>query len=231
MTEKQMIKEMFRLQDELNIHTNGKDWKNKQIPWYRAIWTECAEMMEWTDWKWWKKQDEDYEEIKMELIDIWHFVMSDIMRFMDYSKDEGITYIEKAFKDEKVYYNNDLKVGIEDLATCALAKRTVMITIFTSLCKIVNMSVTDIYKLYLAKNVLNRFRQDNKYGIGKYIKDWNGKEDNYYVMRYLRKTNNVDNLAELLYTYLQNEYKKYRDPTKPDPSIKAPEYDVVSDMG
>lgn len=210
MTDKQMIKEMFRLQDLLNIHTNGPEWKNKQIQWYRAIWTECAEMMEWTNWKWWKQQEENIEEIRMELIDIWHFIMSDLMRFMDYNKDEAIEYISKSFKDDKVYYNNDLKYAIEDLATCALTKRTAVIGIFVSLCHITKMSIGDIYKLYVAKNVLNRFRQDNGYKEKTYVKDWNGKEDNYYVTRYLKKVDKLDTLQDTLYKYLENEYKKYK---------------------
>jgi len=38
----------------LNIHTNGINWKSANIPWYRAIFVECSEMMNYLPWKWWK---------------------------------------------------------------------------------------------------------------------------------------------------------------------------------
>jgi hypothetical protein len=36
----------------------------------------------------------------------------------------------------------------------------------------------DLYRSYVAKNVLNMFRQDHGYKRGDYIKVWDGQEDN-----------------------------------------------------
>ena len=44
-----------------------------------------------------------------------------------------------------------------------------------------------VTKLYIGKNCLNQFRQDNGYKEGHYIKVWNGKEDNVVMVEILEK--------------------------------------------
>ena len=51
-----LMKEMLELQDSINSLIN-KEWRQAHNPWYRAIWTECAELMDHIGWKWWKKQE------------------------------------------------------------------------------------------------------------------------------------------------------------------------------
>lgn len=51
-----------------------------RITWYRAMWTECAELMDHIGWKWWSKQELDINQAEMELVDIWHFGLSDILQ-------------------------------------------------------------------------------------------------------------------------------------------------------
>lgn len=72
-----LMKEMLELQDSINSLIN-KEWRHAHNPWYRAIWTECAELMDHIGWKWWKKQEIDIEQAQIELIDIWHFGLSDV---------------------------------------------------------------------------------------------------------------------------------------------------------
>ena len=64
-----LMKEMLELQDSINSLINN-EWRNAHNPWYRAIWTECAELMDHIGWKWWKKQEIDIEQAQIELIDI-----------------------------------------------------------------------------------------------------------------------------------------------------------------
>ncbi|MEJ2668896.1 MAG: dUTP diphosphatase [Gammaproteobacteria bacterium] len=45
------IKTMLSLQEQINQRI-APNWRDKQNPWYRAIWTECAELMEHHGWKW-----------------------------------------------------------------------------------------------------------------------------------------------------------------------------------
>ena len=62
---------MLQLQEAMNIKVNP-DWQNQGFEWYRAIWIECAEMLDHYGWKWWKKQDVDLPQVQLELVDIFH---------------------------------------------------------------------------------------------------------------------------------------------------------------
>ena len=42
---------MLRLQESINLKINAA-WVKADNPWHRAIWTECAEMMDHVGWKW-----------------------------------------------------------------------------------------------------------------------------------------------------------------------------------
>jgi hypothetical protein len=50
------------------------------------------------------------------------------------------------------------------------------------LMKAVGMTRDDMFKFYLAKSVLNEFRQNNGYKDGTYPKQWFGKEDNVFML-------------------------------------------------
>ena len=69
---------MLELQDAMNRKVNP-DWRQAGYAWYRAIWTECAEMLDHYGWKWWKHQEPDMEQVSLEIIDIWHFALSDLI--------------------------------------------------------------------------------------------------------------------------------------------------------
>jgi hypothetical protein len=56
----------------------------------------------------------------------------------------------------------------------------------------------------VAKNVLNRFRQDNGYKEGSYQKTWNGKEDNVVMLELLDEKMPTPNE---LYEKLSSKYK------------------------
>ena len=45
----------------------------------QAFVIEGAEAIEHHGWKWWKKQDCDLPQLQMEIIDIWHFLLSEIL--------------------------------------------------------------------------------------------------------------------------------------------------------
>lgn len=50
------------------------------------------------------------------------------------------------------------------------------------------MDVDMLFKLYLGKNTLNAFRQQNGYNNGTYKKVWNGLEDNQVLLNILNNT-------------------------------------------
>ena len=82
------LEEMFILQKRLNESTNGKNWElginkfDKNINWLRCIHMEISELIESTPWKHWKNISNklDIDNIKIELVDIWHFIMSYILQ-------------------------------------------------------------------------------------------------------------------------------------------------------
>jgi len=85
------IEQMFDLQRQLNDHTNGVMWvdgitkENRNISWYRCIYMEAAEAIDSFNWKHWKNinTDPDWSNIRVELVDIWHFIMSESIRITD----------------------------------------------------------------------------------------------------------------------------------------------------
>ena len=71
----QQIKIMLDLQDSMNTKVNA-NWQTQGYEWYRAIWVECAELLDHYGWKWWKHREADINQVKMEMVDIWHFLLS-----------------------------------------------------------------------------------------------------------------------------------------------------------
>jgi dimeric dUTPase (all-alpha-NTP-PPase superfamily) len=210
---KLLIKKMFEKQDELNIHTNGNDWKtNKTLKWYRAIWTEAAELIDYTNWKWWKKQDISIKDIEMELIDIWHFALSDMMTHTDIDIcTENSTEAFKCFFEvpENIDLDN-IRKTTETLVYLTVRDARFNLESFIKLCSSINMNIKKIYKLYMGKNILNKFRQDNGYKQQIYQKIWDGQEDNIYLMKFLDSVNEIgEDFEQEIYNKLQVMYKKY----------------------
>jgi dimeric dUTPase (all-alpha-NTP-PPase superfamily) len=73
-TETQLLS-MLELQDGMNSKVN-LDWVAANNNWHRAIQVEGVEAIEHHGWKWWKKQECDLAQLRMELVDIWHFILS-----------------------------------------------------------------------------------------------------------------------------------------------------------
>src|SRR5512135_2791289 len=73
-TETQLLT-MLELQDGMNAKVNP-DWVAANNNWHRAIQVEGVEAIEHHGWKWWKKQECDMAQLRMELVDIWHFILS-----------------------------------------------------------------------------------------------------------------------------------------------------------
>jgi hypothetical protein len=69
-----------------------------------------------------------------------------------------------------------------------------------------NLDLTSLYRLYVGKNILNRFRQDHGYKEGHYIKVWNGEEDNVAMKRLWEEKG--DMTPEELYEGLKAAYSE-----------------------
>ena len=206
-----MIKKMLMKQDELNIQTNGENWKqNENLLWYRASWTEAAEMMGWLSWKWWKHETINLEQIKLELVDIWHFQLSGVLKEINI----GLEEVSKIILDDYINVKNDpdsyiknlpLEELIEDFIGKTLVTQEFELINFYTMCIKVDLNIEELFKLYIGKNILNSFRQDHGYKQGDYKKIWNDKEDNDYMILFI-KSMSSEEVEELLYPKLEITY-------------------------
>ncbi|HBK12086.1 MAG TPA: dUTP diphosphatase, partial [Gammaproteobacteria bacterium] len=81
-----MLNTMAAMQEEHNLLVHAQ-WREQGFEFYRAMWVECAEMLDHFGWKWWKQQSPDIDQVKLELVDIWHFALSELMRDGDIPED------------------------------------------------------------------------------------------------------------------------------------------------
>ena len=170
---------MLELQDSMNRKVHP-DWRNQGYQWYRAIWVECAELMDHYGWKWWKKQQPDTEQVKLEVIDIWHFGLSYLL---NNSKTDTAALAKKIAGDlAGMTTPKDFRDALESFTEWTLVNRGFSVSEFTVLMNAANLSFDQLYIGYIGKNVLNFFRQDHGYKEGSYIKQWDGREDNEHLV-------------------------------------------------
>jgi dimeric dUTPase (all-alpha-NTP-PPase superfamily) len=172
---------MLTMQDEMNrkIHP---DWRAQNYEWYRAIWIECAELMDHHGWKWWKKQSPDREQVILELIDIWHFGLSDLLQ-KGRSGEDLINEVLASTNTSQEH--KDFLSSVEQFSGKTLLTKSFDISGFMLLLEQMNVSFDHLYRSYVGKNVLNFFRQDKGYKEGTYIKVWSEKEDNQHLVEIL----------------------------------------------
>ncbi|MBT5031445.1 MAG: dUTP diphosphatase [Proteobacteria bacterium] len=199
---------MLDMQEQMNQKVDS-DWRNQGFEWYRAIWVECAELMDHYGWKWWKHQSPDQEQIKLELVDIWHFGLSQMLASGDKPSKLSKKIVEE-LSEPKQY--GDFLAGVEAFTTEVLAERTFPVAGFAGLAKLVDMDINDLYQRYVGKNVLNFFRQDNGYKDGSYLKIWRGREDNEHLVEVLTEIDpSESNYRDQIYKALTQRYSEFGD--------------------
>ena len=172
---------MLEMQDAMNSRVNP-DWRGAGNAWYRAIWTECAEMLDHYGWKWWKHQAPDLEQVRLELVDIMHFAMSDYL-LQDGDMASVASRIEGEMSAPRE--DGDIRRAIETMARSTIENRSMHFSDFANVCALIEMDFDQLYRTYVGKNVLNFFRQDHGYKDGSYVKLWDGREDNEHLAEIL----------------------------------------------
>jgi hypothetical protein len=213
----QQARTMLSLQSAMNAKVDP-NWVAARYPYMRAVVIEAAEAIEHHGWKWWKKQEKDLPQLQMELIDIWHFLLSQILLNEGGSEtaallklNEQLEAIENSNQvdfDGKSYNlsSMDLLEQIELLIGISAARRIEM-SVFASIMSNCEMDWTELYCQYVGKNVLNFFRQDHGYQDGSYQKMWNGREDNEYLVEVMADLDPSDAEYEnKLYSALRKHY-------------------------
>ena len=206
---------MLALQADMNAKVDP-NWLVARYPYLRAVVIEAAEAIEHHGWKWWKKQDLDLAQLQMELIDIWHFILSELL--LERSGDQAATveFIMSSVGVESTPLTLDNKPY--DLTTMNLlsklelligisAVRRIELSLFASIMQDCRMGWDDLYSQYVGKNVLNFFRQDHGYKQGQYRKLWHGREDNEHLVEILATLNPQDqHFQDKLYAALAQRY-------------------------
>ena len=217
---------MLTLQQQLNDATNGTGWENgltkngKQIDWRRCIYLEAAELIESYPWKHWKNIDAsaDYENIKIEAVDIWHFVMSEALRLYKIQSQGTIADLAEALRQQEGYEAfsagqtpahtdpyQEIAV-VEDFVKALFcdAPVEVLVSKFFAVAACSGLTLDTLYQLYIGKNILNTFRQDHGYKEGSYTKIWHHKEDNVVMQEILYSQSDIS--PEALYAALEEAY-------------------------
>ena len=200
---REKIKEMLDLQNKINekVHPH---WREQNFEWYRAIWVECAELLDHYGWKWWKKQSPNQAQIELELVDIWHFGLSILLS--NYDIEKSISLISEGMIDQRG--SGKFRENLEDFTSNTLQTRSFDLKRFNQVMNDVGLTFEKLYVGYISKNVLNSFRQDKGYQAGTYIKDWGGIEDNEYLIRLASKMDpKSENFSSELYTLMEREYE------------------------
>jgi len=175
---KKQLLVMLEMQDAMNARVNP-EWRSAGNAWYRAIWTECAEMLDHYGWKWWKHQKPDLEQVQLELVDIMHFAMSDYLLRED-DNQAVAARIEAELSQPNP--GDDIRSAIEVMAQSTIARQSMHFSDFATVMHLIDMDFDALYRSYVGKNVLNFFRQDHGYKDGSYIKVWQGREDNEHLV-------------------------------------------------
>ena len=200
---KQKIITMLELQDAMNSKVNS-NWRKAGFEWYRAIWMEASEMLEHHGWKWWKKQEADVMQVKLEVIDIVHFALS--IRLIQ-GKTLGEIAADIATDFGNAQSTDDIKTTIEMLAKETLLDQGAHFSIIAGVMKHLNMPFDELFEIYVGKNVLNMFRQDNGYKEGTYQKMWGGREDNEHLADIIKSLDsNSSDFKEDVYNALAEAY-------------------------
>jgi dimeric dUTPase (all-alpha-NTP-PPase superfamily) len=177
-----MLETMAQMQEAHNRQVHP-DWRVQRYPYYRAVWVECAELLDHFGWKWWKHQPPDADQVKLEVVDIWHFGLSDLMR--EEALDAAVARRLMAVTGAAGADPEAFRLAVEDLAQQTLSDRLFALGPFVAVLESLPMALPELFRLYVGKNVLNHFRQDNGYKSGDYRKTWQGREDNTHLVEIL----------------------------------------------
>jgi hypothetical protein len=161
----EMVRTMAGMQDSHNARVH-EDWRGQGYEYYRAIWVECAELLDHFGWKWWKKQVADLDQVKLEVVDIWHFGLSDLMR--DDTLHQAAPALAQVPLEPSAAQPGELRLAVEALAQATLNQRGFVMAPFVHVLQTLPLPVEELFQLYVGKNVLNDFRQDHGYKTGEY---------------------------------------------------------------
>ena len=189
MLSKNQISKMIGLQDSINSKINP-DWVGANNNWMLAGAMELMEAIDHYGWAWWKLQSQNIGQAQTELVDYWHFVLSQSMIYAQ-SQESAVYWlmpregkpVDVVVFDDTGYVLAEMSVVEKMFLVVGLAaSKRFEFYLFQSLMADLDMSWSNLYFQYIGKNILNFLRQKNGYKTGGYIKHWfDGREDNEHM--------------------------------------------------
>lgn len=199
----QMLSTMLKTQDALNTSLDP-DWKDKGWDFQLAIKVELFELIDQLNYKWWKQErkadgtlpyqleierdclakltPKQLQQAQLEVVDIFHFALSDYIVQRREHTLYGLSYFESLYHHS---FKPKTQHIFEHIKSCSIFGLSLYNPSLYQLMFMLDLNFTKLYKMYMAKQLLNTFRWLNGYGNGTYVKIWNGKEDNEYLMEIL----------------------------------------------
>lgn len=210
------ILDMLELQNKMNLLI-ADCWWEKDWDFMRAAAIETSEAIEHHGWKWWKAQKLDSNQLEMEIIDIWHFILSRFLQLSSGNTVESGRAVSVALdnlQDEVIFDNNIYKLSKLnlldklDLLGGLFGAKKISLSVFLSICEDLSLDMDKLYYKYVLKNILNIFRQENGYKSGTYVKIWDGKEDNEALIEIADTCDpKSENFCKILKQKLLEKYK------------------------
>jgi dimeric dUTPase (all-alpha-NTP-PPase superfamily) len=212
-----MLLAMLELQNRMN-HKIDSAWMTQGHAFLRAVLVEATEALEHYGWKWWKKQAPDRVQLRIEMIDIWHFVLSEYLVRAAGDKQAAADRIARDWvQDATVDFDGtrydiaamDIRQQLELLAALSAVRR-LHLPLLVALLGACELTPDALFRDYVSKNTLNHFRQDRGYKTGDYKKFWNGAEDNVHMAEILNALSGAagadEHLPDALYRALAVRY-------------------------
>ena len=194
---KEKIIDLLEQQNKLNTIINPT-WKDDRTraDFIRAMIVESGELLEHTDYKWWKHGSVDIAQSQMEIVDLWFFFFSLVIldpatlpskigedkleyfaqMFMDHSGLEGTPDPSLTTKSSKPEWDteNVQRRTLYFVHSCSQMTPNLLSTMYelAELTTAAGMSFEKMYDMYMGKLILNIFRQENGYKEGTYRKQW-----------------------------------------------------------
>ena len=230
-----MIAIMYNMQDGFNQKVHPQ-WEAQNFGQHTAILVEAGEAASSFSYKWWKAGKDNYQNFVVEMVDIWHFVMSwdqqlTLTEFKDslhsWNLDEihrdWSSYVSELYNDVDLdclpptltnVTKDDAITAIHKIVGESYAVRNGeddsldLCSAFLEAWSVTVGDIASLYKFYIGKNALNLFRQNNGYKDGTYVKIWNGEEDNVKMMEIIENMEPSPSMFEEVYNQLDTQYPR-----------------------
>jgi len=197
MTRELQVSDYIEIQTELN-NLVDPEWKKNlnHADFSVAIYSEIAELLDSSSWKWWKKQGaNDTWNMKIELTDIFHFYISQMILNDITECDKFTQPIPTNSKPFCINEDGSLNRGMFSFYIKNILAHNAqwidMKQMFVSFGMTDNVEISG---LYVAKATLNEIRQNTGYKVGDYKKYVDGVEDNVRLQYIVDEFVNNDTL-------------------------------------